>query len=381
MGAAKFPEEIIERYIEDSHSAELPPPTSHTTAVAVKPSLKYCPLCYEGYLEDSALDNHIASRHGKQHVYLTLNEQVVRDVCWIKGTINRCEVVVLKVPLVEVNLTVNGRCRSLAVTETTDLTGHLAKGSLNSTIKVEIRNGLSTREFAIYQGKQPSFRSERIDQSFGSMMRNLLAGESVDLTAFRDTCTRFKLNDLETRYLNGIVEYCHGLTLEREKKQALARARLESAMDLLIPFRTPLAEDLRHALALRMNCFSGQWGCSDGSPFQFAEQFFCSIAGDVAVMDEPQHSDRMRIAIDQVSSLILEALKCYDEGDDEGVFRILATVEVRDRNDEDKVRLIEARTRARGNDLARATAAYQYFRDHPVFGQEAEEHLRCVGQV
>ena len=36
MGAAKFPEEIVERYIEDSQSVELVQCAPQTTAVAVK---------------------------------------------------------------------------------------------------------------------------------------------------------------------------------------------------------------------------------------------------------------------------------------------------------------------------------------------------------
>ena len=160
----------------------------------------------------------------------------------------------------------------------------------------------------IYQGKQPTFRSERIDESFAQLMKSQLADEGVDLTAFRDSCTRHKLNQLETRYLDGIVEYCHGLNLDHERKRDLARARIESAMDLLIPFRTAIAEELRHALALRMNCFLGQWGCSESSPFQIAERFFCKSCFDGGLADDVPKAGRVEIAIDPVSRMILDAL-------------------------------------------------------------------------
>ncbi|HEU5116067.1 MAG TPA: hypothetical protein VFT74_05260, partial [Isosphaeraceae bacterium] len=101
MGAAKFPEEIVERYIEDSQGSEQFRAVQTTTAIVPRPVLKYCPLCYEGYIEDAALDSHIASRHGKQHVFLRLNNQVVRDICWLNGPVRECTLVVVKVPQVE----------------------------------------------------------------------------------------------------------------------------------------------------------------------------------------------------------------------------------------------------------------------------------------
>ncbi len=381
MGAAKFPEEIVERYIEDSHHAELLRSVECTTRIAPKPVLKYCPLCYEGYIEDEALDNHISSRHGKQHVFLRLNDQVVRDTCWLKGPVRECTLVVVKVPQVEVCLTTHGRTKRLNVTKNTDLLEHLPNDSLDGAIGIEVRSGPLSRSFTIYQGKQPTFRSERIDESFARLMKSLLEDERVDLTAFRDNCTRHKLNQLETRYLDGIVEYCHGLNLEHERKRDLARTRIESAMDLLIPFRTAIAEELRHALALRMNCFLGQWGCSESSPFQIAERFFCKSCFDGGLPDDVPKAGRVEIAIDPVSRMILDALDAYDEGDDEAVLRMLSLIEVRDRNDEDKATLIDARTRARRGDHKGAKAVYERFRAHPIFGEEADDYLKARGQV
>jgi hypothetical protein len=381
MGAAKFPEEIVERYIEDSHAAEHLRNVEYSTPVAPRPILKYCPLCYEGYIEDAALDNHIASRHGKQHVFLKLNNQVVRDICWLKGPVRECTLVVLKVPQVEVGLTIHGRTKRLSITESTDLLEHLPGGSLDGAIGIEVRNGHLSRSFTIYHGKQPTFRSYRIDGSFARLMKGPLPDERVDLTAFRDGCVRHRLNELEVRYLDGIVEYCHGLNLEHERKRDLARSRLESSMDLLIPFRTPLAEELRHALALRMNCFLGQWGCSGGSPLRIAEHFFCKDQSDLGPPGDPPQAGRVEIPIDPVSRTILDALNAYHEEDDGAVSHLLSLIEVRDRNDEDKVALIDARMRARRGDHHGAMAAYERFRAHPIFGEEADNYLKVRGQI
>lgn len=380
MGAAKFPEEIIERYIEDSNSADVSQSAPRVRTVSVKPTLKYCPLCYEGYIEESALGNHIASRHGKQHVFLKVNDQVVRDVCWLEGAVKQCKIVVLKVPHVEVKLTFSGHTKSLSISQTTDLSEHLARSSLTGSIGIEIHDP-QPRYFRIYQGKQPSFRSDHIDRAAAAMMKELSSGRAVDLTEFRDTCRRHRLNELESRYLDGVVEYCHGLNLEKEGKQSLARLRLESSMNLLVPFRTTLAEDMRHALALRMNCFLGQWGCSTGSPFRIAERFFCLNLRQDQGDDIACRTYRIEIEIDSVSVSTLDALRAYEAGDEEAVLAILASIQTRDRNDEDKMNLIRARTMAKKRNVERAAAAYQSFRDHPIFGKEAAGYLLRNGQV
>jgi hypothetical protein len=182
------------------------------------------------------------------------------------------------------------------------------------------------------------------------------------------------LNELEIRYLNGIVEYCHGLGLENEGKGELARSHLESSMDLLMLFRTPVAEELRHALGLRMNCFSGQWGCAERSPFQIAEMFFCAERPERTRPDRRQPPHDPCIWVNPTSLSVLRALWAYHVDDDRTVFTILNSIKLRDRNDEDKVNLIEARTRARMGDLGGALTVYEKFVDHPVFGGEAEQY-------
>lgn len=75
MALAKYYEDIVERYIEDSHAAEQFRSATCSKPKPPRPILRYCPLCYEGFILDDALDEHIAGRHGKQHVFLRLNNQ------------------------------------------------------------------------------------------------------------------------------------------------------------------------------------------------------------------------------------------------------------------------------------------------------------------
>jgi hypothetical protein len=208
-------------------------------------------------------------------------------------------------------------------------------------------------------------------------MGRIRSRDRVNLADFRDRWRRRGLNDLETRYLDGVIEYCHGWQLDSGGDSVLSRGRLEVAMDLLMPFKTELAEDLRCALALRMNCFGGQWGCDDDSPFRLAESFFCDRG---VAKDRPDSPVReTKVPIDRFSELILEALRAYYSDDDRRVFSTLdglrAGSRVRDRNDEDKLNLIEARTRARMGDRRGAASVYELFLGHPRFGGEAQSQL------
>jgi hypothetical protein len=48
---------------------------------------------------------------------------------------------------------------------------------------------------------------------------------------------------------------------------------------------------------------------------------------------------------------------------------------LRGRNDEDKLTLLEARTVGRVGETAAAAGLYETLLDHPVFGEEAKQHL------
>jgi hypothetical protein len=377
MGAAKFPEEIVERYVESYNGLESPPDADGALALSVKPKLMYCPLCFAGFLEETALDKHIAGNHGKQHVYLKVNDQIIRDVCWVKNPIKECTLVILKIESVEVSIDMKGHSKRFQINEVGDgasLLEHIPQKIVDEVIKIDVHAGRFSRSYTLYQGKQPTFRSDRLDDAIRGMLEPQDQGREIDLVGLREACRGLGLNALEGRYLDGILEYYHGTRLEVEGRMDLARPRLESAMDLLMPFCTPIAEQLRDALALRMNCFAGQWNCPEESAFWIAERFFCAkYQGDMAAEVLPSKCEPS-IWIDPTASKILQALCAFRADNDRGVFSILNSVNVRDRNDEDKVTLIEARTKARMGDVRGALAAYKKFVDHPIFGEEAERY-------
>ena len=205
-------------------------------------------------------------------------------------------------------------------------------------------------------------------------MERMRRNGNADLAGFRSKWSREKLNELERRYLDGVLEYCHGWLLEEDGSHSFARDRLEAAMSLLIPFKTVVAEDIRAALALRMNIFAGRWGCDEASPFWPAELFFCSDGGGGASQVPARET---KILIDAFSQKILEAIEAYNGNNDRGVFAILNELRPRDRNDEDKMAIIEARTRRNMGDRRAAAAAYDMLLDHPQFGKEAKKAVKA----
>jgi hypothetical protein len=367
-------EDSVERYIESNPGTGSVSELGGAKPPAPVPALKYCPLCVQGYLEEYSLDKHIAEEHGKQHIYLKINDRVVRDICWLSRGMEKCDLVLVEMPATNVEIEFNGKTRRCAVKPSApSLMGQIPADAANGLIRIRAQSNHLSREFQIYLGRQPDFRPEAIDQSLAGLMDGMRRDRSADLAGFHEKWLKEQLNELERRYLAGTLEYCHGWLLEEEGKHAFARDRLEAAMNLLIPFRTTFAEDMRSALALRMNVFAGHWGCDTASPFRPAELFFCSD-GNGSKSEAPVRETK--ILVDAFSRSILDAIRAYNQKDARGVFAILNELRSRDRNDEDKMAILMARTRRDMGDLRAAASAYETLLDHPLFGAEAQKAVR-----
>jgi len=386
MALGNYAEENAERWHETSWDTE-DQALKQIPAAPAAPRLRYCPLCFEGYLEEDDLDNHIAKKHGKQHVYLKVNDRIVRDIIWLKRPLKKCKLVLLQVPSLEFELNVNGYTSCHSIYKTTSLMKQISSlmkqispnGSERKiTIHTQKGEGSHDRCYQIFLGKQPEFCPERIDDELIALMRKMKQDRDGDFVGTRGRLDKKELNELEVRYLDGLLAYCHGWQLETQNNP-LARDHLEEAMGRLMPFQTDLANDARCALSMRMNCFEGQWGCGDGSLFRDAEFFFCRRPFVAHESRHSLHSHNTPILLDNVSQRILEAVKEYYLHNDANVLRILDSIQqdrlVRDRNDEDKLHLIEARTQFRLGDTNRSKQAYGYLRDHPQFGEEATEFI------
>jgi hypothetical protein len=375
MGAVSSQEDSVERFIGSTWTkweVEL----GDVTLPSPKPVLKYCPLCVQGYLEESSLDQHVAREHGKQHIYLKVNDRIVRDICWLTRKLDKCELFIVEMPETHVEIEFNGTSRQCTISPSApSLMDAIPAGAADGLVRVKAQCNHMSRDFQIYLGKQPDFRPEVIDEAVIGLMERIRLNQNGDLAGFRRKWSKKGLNELEQRYLDGVLEYCHGWMLEQGGNQAFARDRIEAAMHLLIPFKTVLAEDMRSALALRMNIFAGRWGCDEASPFRSAELFFCADGQDSSLSGTARET---KILVDPISQRILEAIEAYHANNDRWVFAILNDLrpKARDRNDEDKVAILEARTRRNMGDRRAAATAYETLLDHPLFGKEAQTGVK-----
>jgi hypothetical protein len=373
MGAVSLLEDSVERYIESNRGSS--PASGGTKPPDPKPLLRYCPLCVQGYLEESSLDQHVATEHGKQHIYLKVNDCIVRDICWLSRRLDKCDLVLVQMAATDVEIEFDGKSKHCSIKPSApSLMDQIPARAAAGLIRIKVQCKNLCREFQIYLGRQPQFRPEAIDEALVGLMERMRRNRKADLAGFRSKWLKENLNELERRYLNGVLEYCHGWLLEVDGSHAFARDRLEAGMNLLIPFKTVLAEDIRSALALRMNIFAGRWGCDEASPFWPAEVFFCSN-GDGSESQVPTRETM--IVIDAFSEKILEAIEAYNANNDRGVFAILNDLRPRDRNDEDKMAIIEARTRRNMGDRRAAAAAYETLLEHPLFGKEAQNAVKA----
>ncbi len=381
MGTAKWTEQIVERYIVSG-------PSEFSSGFAEKqrpapppPQIRYCPLCLEGYLDEKDLQNHIARTHGKEHIYLTVDDVVIRDLCWTSGEIRKCDLVLLNLPQVEVLVRAGGEeVARLRVRETTTLTKYLPTG-FDGVMTIRVDGGPRHREYAIYRGMQPDFRADRLDEAIREVQDGLRRGSEIRLREYFERHRSLAANDLELRYLRGFVEYSHGLLLERRGNTSDARGRLVAAMDLLMPFGTPMATAARCVLALRMNCFSTLRGAGPGSQFALARAFFCDGRLESGGYEPlPGLTEEADVYVDPDSELLLTMLKAFYLEEDDEILRHLRAIyagrPIRDRNYEDKLALIEARTYRRRGDRERAAFAYARLRrEHPLFGQKEPGQL------
>jgi len=115
------------------------------------------------------------------------------------------------------------------------------------------------------------------------------------------------------------------------------------------------------------------------SLFAAADAFFnrgereWTRSGPVPRVDGGVYADDFTLAL-------LDAIECFYTDNSLEMERRLAIVHahpwMRDRNNEDKVRLLAARVCDRRGDHAAARLEYEFLMHHPFFGKEAQDYLR-----
>ncbi|MBS0264994.1 MAG: hypothetical protein JSS02_23880 [Planctomycetes bacterium] len=377
MGAAKIPEQINERFVSSGPVADWP--KSRRVHVSPPVKLSYCTVCFESFVSEPTLAQHIAAKHGRQHVYLKVDERIIRDICCLSAVPKTMAVVLLDCPQIPLTITVDGQVSKLNVNKTTNLNRYLKAAKPGSQIEILAGTPGLPQTYRLFIGVQPQFEADKLDDQFRRFLAEGLNSGRQELMRLREGLEILNLSEFEQRYRDGILEFIHGSQLKKERNLPHSKTHLEKAFELLLPFDTELAREARYALALTMNCFSGQWSTPAGSRFHRAEAFFCAKGPPLPKRNSTTTSFP-GIPIDELSIMILAAVDAYAEKDDDTVLRIVDEIRnsnlILDRNDEEKVTLLAARAGLRRGDLEIAKREYGLLADGIHFFEEAFRILK-----
>ncbi len=272
--------------------------------------------------------------------------------------------------------------KTLSAKGETSLGKHIPKG-FEGELRIEVvPGGGRHRFFALYCGTLPEFRRDEIDGKIWHLQQAFCEHPAApDLKQWRGSCgVASKSSTLEDRYVNGFFEYTLGFALEQGGDTKEAKAHFEDAFGYLFPFRTLLAEQAQGVLGLKMNCFAILERCAEDSFFGPARAFF---ARHPEAWNQPKKwpaRDSFGVYADEFTMRLARVVALFYTEDDalfwQGVEALKFHPAGQEKNNSDKLQLLQARAFLRRGDRAKAREFYRLLRYNPQFGVEAEEFLK-----
>jgi hypothetical protein len=328
------------------------------------------------------LEDHILQVHGPQHAYLRVNGSVVREVAWAERGIRSIGVVLLGYSNATVEIETGGSRKLLSVETETSLLEEIPP-NFEGEVRIDVRpHGGRHRAFSIYCRSLPEFRQADLDRKVWDRQQEFIRNSSTpDLRVWRELCgVTGNSSSLEDRYVNGFFEYTMGFALERRGQSKAAKEHFEDAFGYLLPFRTLLAEQAQCILGLKMNCFAVLQRCGDESLFSPAVVFFLRYP-DIWMQPKswPMKDSFGLYADDFTLRLVRVVAKFYKHDHAEfwqGIEALKFHPAGEERNNLDKLQLMQARAFVRMSNRERAKEFYHSLRYNPYFGVEAEEFLK-----
>jgi hypothetical protein len=376
-----FEEDNRERagQLMDSLLARLPPRKSEPAP----PPAERCPVCLNTFYSGDSLKDHITQVHGPQHVYLRVNGCIVREIGWAGRGIESISVVLLGHARARVRVSAGGSETELTTKSDASLNRGVPSG-FEGELSVEVvPEGGSSRAFKIYVRSLPEFHQDDIDRTIWEFQDEFGRDARMpDLQEWRNRCgVRGSMSALEDRYVNGFYEYTLGYALEREGDTQNAKEHFEDAFGLLLPFRTVLAEQAQCVLGLKMNCFGALIRCEEDSVFGPSRAFFTRYPEENWKQPKKWPArDSFGLYMDDFTKRLARQLAVFYGEDDDGFWKGVEALRFhpasREKNNADKLQVMEARAFARTGDRAEAKKHYGLLRYHPYFGAEAEEFLK-----
>jgi hypothetical protein len=203
---------------------------SQTTQIPLPPLLR-CPVCLIAFYADEALQNHITSVHGPQHVYLRVNGNVIRDVAWAEHGIHTTSVVLLGHAAAHVAVRTGAATQTLVATSDQSLTNCWPQG-FEGEIHIDVLpyDG-KQRSFVLYSRTLPDFRQDHLDCQLWALLQEFCVQPVFpDLKKWHSLPqAAADSSELGQRYVNGFFEYAAGFALERRGETGAAKEHLEDA--------------------------------------------------------------------------------------------------------------------------------------------------------
>lgn len=347
------------------------------------PLLIECPICGDLKLSKEDLDQHIVANHANKHVYVRANNNIVRGLVYSKEPLEILQVVLLGINHARLTIEKTGfPPETIEISEGISSIPNI-KDFVSGEIHLRIEYENESREFTILLGTMPEFNNDSVDQNALKYLFIPLNNYQVpSFGDFSDLYPMFSKNYIEFRYAQGFHDYALGFYMVQKDK--VGKVHLESALNLLAPFKTKAAVTAQRVLALRMNFFKLILSCGPSSRFSVAKLFFNQPKGESGKeieLTSPKWSPQeYGIYIDKFTELFLDALNTYYNGDYRMLDELCQQIEILlpeiDRNNRDKLTLLYARTAKKRNDEINYKRFYQMLLYHPDFGEEAKELLK-----
>jgi len=340
-----------------------------------------CPLCGAPFADETKLQSHILHSHGDIKYYIKADDRIISEVSYFEEPPTELVVIYAGLGNGQVEMKLSGQYHTIPLSSenrSQNLESFIPRG-YRGRVALSIRFGSNCRPYTIFCKDMPILDYARLDELVMQFQQPLSTDSEPTWEEFkRINIYKSGTDPMEVRYLSGFFEYMLGIFLEKTDGKS-AGQHFERSFSYLRPFRTDLSHTALCILALKLNWFSIlQRRCGPRSKFYNSRLFFNSekLPKDAPILDSapPQNEG---LWVDPFLENLIEAVRLFYKKDLEKVAELIDELKCDpisfDRNNEDKLNLIEARTLWSQGDRTSAVRVYHRLLNHPQFGTEAEE--------
>jgi len=346
------------------------------------PSVVPCPICPVFATSEDDLQRHILAAHRRLQVYVRVNGEVIQELHYTAREIDEFVVVVLGDSPADVSLSIADETSSrwhVRPGKTADIGRCLSPNFTGIAVVTVSLGQTASRQYKVFCRTQPVIEVAALDAAAMELQAEMLSQTEPQWAEFQNRHVAFMQKTVEARYLEGLFAYILGCNYEQKGSKGAGKL-FEDAFGRLRPFNSTLAHTARCVLALKLNAFSVLHECGPASQFYNTRLFFNGGPDD---RQRPPRFSRSQgnscgIWVDTFSEGVLEAVDAYYARNWRGMSDCLKRLSehpfVGERNNGDKLLLLQARLCRSNGDIRGACALYRELHDHPLFAQEAQSY-------